>query len=97
MATHCGGTGHLLDRGINLNTENPEPTDIDNEYTHGSDATVALGGPEAEGHADDPIYSNQDKLTALKREINDLCQLVEAGEEQIAESLHCIECKLQNL
>ena len=31
MATHHGGAGHPLDRGINLNIEDPESTDIDNE------------------------------------------------------------------
>ena len=36
----------------------PEPTDIENESTHSSDATVALGGPEAEGHPRDTVYSN---------------------------------------
>ena len=74
MATHHRHAGHPLDRGINLNAEDLEPTDIDNERTHGLNVTVALRGPEAEGHPDDPLYSNQDKLTALMREINDLCQ-----------------------
>ena len=37
-----------------------------------SEATVALGGPEAEGHPKDPVYNNHNKLTALMREINDL-------------------------
>ena len=62
MATCHGGTGCLLDRGIDLNADDPEPTDIDNESTHSSDTTVALGGPEAEGHPEDPVYSNHDKL-----------------------------------
>ena len=50
MATHHGGTGCPLDRGIYLHTEDHEHRDIDNESTHSSDTTVALGGPEAEGH-----------------------------------------------
>ena len=54
--------------------EDPEPTDIDNEITHSSEDTVALGGPEAEGHPEDSVYSNHDKLMALMREINDLHQ-----------------------
>ena len=74
MATHHRSTGCPLDRGINLNAEDPEPTDIDNESTHSSDATFALGGPEAEGHPKDHVYSNHDKLPAPMREINDLCQ-----------------------
>ena len=65
MATCHGGAGCPLDRGINLNAEDPESTDIDNESTHSSDATVALGGPEAEGHPEDPVYSNHNKLMAL--------------------------------
>ena len=74
MATHHEGAGHPLDRGINLSTEGPEPTDIDNESTHSLDATVALGRPEAEGHPEDCVYSTQDKLMMLTREINDLHQ-----------------------
>ena len=74
MATHHGDTGCPLDRDINLNIEETTGTDNDKESTHGLDATIALEGPEAEGHPDDPIYSHQDKLTALTREINDLCQ-----------------------
>ena len=57
MAAHHGGGGCPLDRGIDLNTEDPGPTDIDNENTHRSDATVALGGPKAEGHPKHPLYT----------------------------------------
>ena len=71
MATHHGGTGCALDRGIDLHADDPEPSNIDNECTHSSNATVALGGPEAEGHPEDPVYSNHNKLMALMREIND--------------------------
>ena len=76
MDTCHGGAGCPLDRDIDLNIEDSETTGIDNdnESTHGSDATVDLGGPEAEGHPNDPIYSNQAKLMALMREINDLHQ-----------------------
>ena len=97
MATHHGGAWCPLDRGIDLNIEDPYLTVIDNESTHGSDTPVALGGPEAEGHPNDPIYSNQDKLMVLTREINNLHQWVEARERQPAESLDCIEHELQNL
>ena len=74
MSTHHGCTGWPLDRGIDLNAEDPEPTDIDNESAHSSDTTVALGRPEAVGHPQDPVYSNHNKLTALRREIIDLYQ-----------------------
>ena len=73
MATHYGGTGCTLDRGMDILTKDPEHTDIHNESTHSSDSTVALGGPEAVGHPKDLVYDNQDKLTALMRDINDLC------------------------
>ena len=59
---------------MDILTEDPEHADIDNESTHSSDATVALGGPEAVGHPKDPVYGNQDKLTALTRQINNLHQ-----------------------
>ena len=60
MTTNHRDAGHPLDRDINLNIEDAETKGIgnDNESTHGSDTTVALGGPEAEGHSDDPIYGN---------------------------------------
>ena len=58
MTTHYGGTRCPLDRDINLHVEEATGIDNDNESTHGLDTTVALGGPEAEGHPDDPIYSN---------------------------------------
>ena len=63
-----------LDRDINLDIEEGTGIDNDNDSTHGLATTVALGGQEAEGHPNDPIYSNQDKLTTLTREINDLHQ-----------------------
>ena len=58
MATHDRSTGCPLDRGMDILTEDPEHADIDNERTHSSDTTVALGGPEAEGHPKNPIYDN---------------------------------------
>ena len=73
MATYHRGAGCPLDRGINLNAEDPEPTDID-KSTHSSDAIVALGGLETAGYPEHPAYSSHDKLMALIREINDLHQ-----------------------
>ena len=72
MATHHGGAGCHLDRGLDILTEDLEHTDINNDSTHSSDATVALGGPEVVRHPEDQVYDNQDRLTALMREINDL-------------------------
>ena len=99
MATHHGGAGCPLDRDIDLLVEDAETSglDSDNESTNHSDTTVALGGPEAEGHPKELIPSNQAKLTALTRELNDLCQLVEVREGQPAECLDHIEWELQNL
>ena len=71
--------------------------DNDNESTSGSDTIIAFGGPEADGHPNEPIPSNQARLTALMREIKDLHQWVEAGGGQPAESLDHIEWELQNL
>ena len=82
---------------MDILAEDTEHTDIDNDSTHSSEATIALGGPEAVGHPEDPVYNNQDRLTALTREINDLHQRVTAGEGQLAETLDCIQCELQNL
>ena len=72
MATHHGGTGHPIDRDIDLHIEdsediNAEP-DNDNESTSGSDNTVAFGESEADAHLNEHIPSNQAKLTALTRE-----------------------------
>ena len=82
MATCHRGAGHSMDRDINYHIEDTEATslDHDNESTSGSDTTIVLGGPKAEGHPDDCTHNNQAKLTELMREINDLCQWVEAGE-----------------
>ena len=96
MATCHGGTGCPLNRGLYGLTENPEHADIDNDSTHSSDATVALGGPEAVGHPEGQVHSDQDRLAVLTREINDLCQRV-AVEGQPAETLDCIQQELQNL
>ena len=63
-----------LGRGMDILAEHPEYTDIDNEITHSSDVAVAPGVSEAVGHPKDPVYYNQDKLTALMREIHDLHQ-----------------------
>ena len=66
MATHHGGTGCPLDRGLDILTEHTEHADINNDSTHRSDATVTLG---AVGHPEDPAYENQDRLAVLTREI----------------------------
>ena len=69
MATCHGGTGHPIDRDIDVHIEDVETTglELDNERTSGSDATVTLRISEAE-HPDDLIHTNQAKLTAVTRE-----------------------------
>ena len=59
MATCHRGKGCLFDRDIDLHIEDLETTglDNDNESTSCSDVTVALGGPEAEGHPDNLIHN----------------------------------------
>ena len=74
MATHHGGAGCPLNGCLDTLIEDPEHADINNESTYSLDATVALGEPEAVGHPKDPVYGNQDKLTAVMRETNDLHQ-----------------------
>ena len=76
MTTHHRGAGCPIDRDINLHVEDEDISGLenDNDSTSGSDTTITMGGPEAEGHPDEIIYSNQTKLTALTRDINDLCQ-----------------------
>ena len=96
MATHHGSAGCPLDISVVILAEDPEHTDINSESTHSSDATIALEGPEAIGHPEDLVYGNQDKLTALTRQINDLHQWVVAA-GQPAETLDCTEHELQNL
>ena len=97
MATCHRGAGCPLDRGLDILVEDTEDADIDNDSTHCSDATVALGGPDVAGHPEDPAYDNQDRLTALTREINDLHQRLAVGEGQPAETLDYIQHELQNL
>ena len=97
MATHHGGTGCPLNRGLDILAEDTEHADIDNDNTNSSDATVALGDPEGVEHPEDPAYKKQDRLTALTRKINDLHQRVAAREGQPAENLDHIQQELQNL
>ena len=71
MATHHRGVGCPIDRDIDLHIKDAEITGLenDNESISGSDNTIALGGPEVEGHPNELIPSSQAKLKALMREI----------------------------
>ena len=74
MAKYHRGAGCLTD--IDFHVEDAETTGIDSndENFSGSETTIALGGPEAEGNPNELIPSNQAKLTALTRKVDDLCQ-----------------------
>ena len=65
-------------QSVNLHIEDTEVINTgpnnNNESTSGSDTTVAFGGSEADGCPSKLIPSNQAKLTALMREIHNLCQ-----------------------
>ena len=78
MATCHGGAGCPLNRGLDVFTEDPKNTDIDNDSTHSLDVTVALGDSDAVGHPDNQVYNKEDRLTTLTREINDLHHRVAA-------------------
>ena len=73
MATCHRDPGGPTDRDTNLHAE-AAGIDNDIESISGSDATVALGGLEAEGNPNELLPSNQAKLTAFTREINELHQ-----------------------
>ena len=75
---------------MDILTEDAEHANINNNSTHNSDAAFALGDSEAARHPEDPTYDNQDRLTALIREINDL-QRVAVGEIQPADTLDHIQ------
>ena len=65
---HHGGAGCPLNRGLDIFIEDKEHADIDNDSTHSSDATFALGDSEAVGPPKDPAYKNQDRLTAFTKD-----------------------------
>ena len=101
MAAHHRGAGCPVDRDIYLQIEDMEGIntgpDNDNESTSGSGTTIVFGGSGVDGHPSELIPSNQVKLTALMRELHDLCQQLDAQEGQPAEGLDHIEWELQNL
>ena len=49
MATHHEGAGCPMNRVLDILTEDPEHTYINNKITNSLDATVTLGGLEAVG------------------------------------------------
>ena len=73
MATCREGLGQPLDRDIDVNGEVHETTNTNIENTQDFH-------PVDTDHFEDLQHNNPMKLTALTREVDDLCQQVQAGE-----------------
>ena len=84
MATHHGGLGQSLDRDIDVTREVYENADTDIENTQDFH-------PVNTDHFKDLQHNNPTNLTALTREVDDLCQQVQAGEGQPTETLNHIK------
>ena len=67
MATHNGGSGQPLDRDIDVTREVHKTTDTDIENTHDFH-------PVNTEHFEDLQHNNPANLTALTKEVDDLCQ-----------------------
>ena len=67
MATHHRGSGSLLDRDIDVTreTQNTTDTNIEDTWDFNTPETV---------HFEVVKHNNPTKLTALTKEIDDLCQ-----------------------
>ena len=74
MATHHGGLGQPLDRDIDVTREAHEATDTDIE-------NIQDFHPVGTDHFEDLQHNNPMKLTALTREVDDLCQQVQAEKD----------------
>ena len=87
MATHHEGSGQPLDRDIDVTREAADADIEDTQDIH----------PIETDHFEDSEHNNPTRLTAINRELDDLCQQVQAEEGQPSEALHCIERELQRL
>ena len=85
MATHHGATRQPLDRDA---TPKWERYDVDTVHNYHHEDTGDFETIEQEHHTN---------LTNLTWELDDLLHRVQAGEGQLTEALHHIECKLQRL
>ena len=85
VATCHGGSGSSLDRDIDMTTN--DTNIVDTQYFNTTETN----------NSENLKYNNPAKLTALTRELDDLCQQVQDRECQPTETLNCIECELQNL
>ena len=83
MATHHGSSGQPVDRDANMtrcDTDVEVPWDLHHEDTNDFENIE---------------HENPIKLAAVTRELDILCQRIQAEEWQPTESLHCIEWDLQ--
>ena len=90
MATHHGGLEQPLDRVTNMTREEQPVVDTNIEVPQDFN-------PEGTDHFEDLEHNNPARLTAITRELDDLCQRIQAEEGSPMESLHHIEQELQCL
>ena len=90
MVTHHGGSGQPLDRDIDVNREAHKATDTDIE-------DMQDFYPVETDHPGDLEHNNPARLTTINRQLDDLCQQVQAEEGQPLEALNHIKWKLQRL
>ena len=83
MVTCHGGSGQPLDRDATM-TRKDNDVDILQDFHH-----------EDTDDFENVEHENPTNLTAITRELDDLCHQVQAGEGQPTEALHHIEQKLQ--
>ena len=84
MDTHHESLGQHLDRDIDVIREAHEATDTDIEDTQDFHPVVT-------DYFEDLEHNNAVRLTAIIKELDDLCQHIQAEEEQMSEALNCIE------
>ena len=84
MATHHGGSGQPLNRDIDVTREAHKARNTDIEDTQDFH-------PVDRDHFEGLEHNNPARLTAITRELEDLCQHIQAEEGQPSEVLNCIE------
>ena len=88
MATDHGGSGQPMDRDTDMTTEEQPVVDTNVEVQQDFH-------PEDIAQFEVIEHNNPTRLISITRELDDLCQRIEAEEGQPTESLHCMEQKLQ--
>ena len=84
MATHHGGSGNPLDRDIAMTRDNRQPGDTNAQVMQDFHCVET-------DHFEDSEHNNPTRLTAITRELDELCQQVQTEEGQPLEALNCIE------